>query len=133
MEIGINCTVNAVDTSTFTDLWYAGKFGAMIRNTSSSLMDADGFLNCYMATDYAPTNNNQHPRTEEIYEFGMAAREAQGEERKELYRQAVNIVTEEAYAVPLFAFTNTLSLNSNLQGAEIHPLGLIFLHNLSWK
>lgn len=24
MEIGINCTINAVDTPTFNDLWYAG-------------------------------------------------------------------------------------------------------------
>lgn len=133
MEIGINCTVNAVDTSTFTDLWYAGKYGAMIRNTSSSLMDADGFLNFFMATDYAPTNNNQHPRTKEIYDLGMAAREAQAEARKELYLKAVNIVTEEAYEVPLFAYTNTLAINSNLQNVEVHPLGIVFLHGLRWK
>lgn len=133
IEIGINCTVNAVDTSTFTDLWYAGKYGAMIRNTNSSLMDADGFLNFFMATDYAPTNNNQHPRTKEIYDLGMAAREAQGDARKELYLKAVNIVTEEAYEVPLFANTNTLAFNSSLQGLEVHPLGVVNLFALTWK
>lgn len=133
MEIGINCTVNAVDSATFTDLWYAGKYGAMIRNTNSSLLDADGFLNFFMATDYAPTNNNQHPRTEEIYALGMEARKAQGDARKELYLKAVNIVTEEAYEVPIFANTNTLAFNSSLQGVEVHPLGTINLFNLSWK
>lgn len=133
MEIGINCTVNAVDTSTFTDLWYAGKYGAMIRNTNSSLMDADGFLNFFMATDYAPTNNNQHPRTKEIYELGMAARAAQGDARKELYLKAVNIVTEEAYEVPLFASTNTLAFNSNLNGVVVHPLNIVCFYNLAWK
>lgn len=133
MEIGINCTVNAVDSATFTDLWYAGKYGAMIRNTNSSLLDGDGFLNFFMATDYAPTNNNQHPRTKEIYELGMEARKARGEARKELYRKAVDIVTEEAYEVPIFANTNTLAFNSNLQGVEVHPLGTINLFNLSWK
>ncbi|NLY91711.1 MAG: ABC transporter substrate-binding protein [Firmicutes bacterium] len=133
MEIGINCTVNAVDSATFTDLWYAGKFGAMIRNTNSSLLDADGFLNFYMATDYAPTNNNQHPRTKEIYDIGLEARKAQGEARKELYRKAVDIVTDEAYAVPIFASTNTLAYNSNLQGVEVHPLGTLHLLKLSWK
>ena len=70
MEVGINCTINAVDSATFTDLWYAGKYDAMIKNTNSSLLDADGFLNFFMATDYAPTNNNQHPRTQEIYDLG---------------------------------------------------------------
>lgn len=133
MEIGINCTINAVDSATFTDLWYAGKYDAMIKNTNSSLLDADGFLNFFMATDYAPTNNNQHPRTQEIYDLGIAARKAQGEEREELYRQAVDIVTEEAYQVPLFANTNTLAFNSNLEGVEVYPLGSVYLFDISWK
>lgn len=133
MEVGINCTINAVDSATFTDLWYAGKYDAMIKNTNSSLLDADGFLNFFMATDYAPTNNNQHPRTQEIYDLGIAARKAQGEEREELYRQAVDIVTEEAYQVPLFANTNTLAFNSNLEGVEVYPLGSVYLFDISWK
>lgn len=133
MEIGINCTVNAVDSATFTDLWYAGKYGAMIRNTNSSLLDADGFLNFFMATDYAPTNNNQHPRTKDIYDLGLEARKAQGEARKALYLEAVNIVTEEAYEVPLFANTNTLAYNSGLQGVEVYPLSSVYLYDLSWK
>lgn len=132
MEIGINCTVNAVDSATFTDLWYAGKYGAMIRNTNSSLLDADGFLNFFMATDYAPTNNNQHPRTKEIYDLGMEARKAQGEERKALYLKAVNIVTEEAYEVPLFANTNTLAFNASLNGVEVYPLSSVYLYGISW-
>ena len=133
MEIGINCTVNAVDSASFTDLWYAGKYGAMIKNTNSSLLDADGFLNFFMATDYAPTNNNQHPRTKEIYDLGMEARKAEGEARKELYLKAVNIVTEEAYQVPLFASTNTLAFNQDLQGVEVYPLGSVYLFDMSWK
>lgn len=133
MDIGINCVINAVDAATFTDLWYAGKYGAMIRNTNSSLLDADGFLNFFMATDYAATNNNQHPRTQEIYDLGMKARKAQGEERKALYLEAVNIVTEEAYEVPLFASVNTLAFNSNLQGVEVYPLASVYLYNISWK
>lgn len=133
MEIGINCTVNAVDSATFTDMWYGGQYGGMIRKTNSSLLDADGFLNFFMATDYAPTNNNQHPRTQEIYDLGMEARAAQGEARKELYLKAVNIVTEEAYEVPLFADSNTLAYNEGLDGVEVHPLGIVNLFNLSWK
>lgn len=133
MEIGINCTVNAVDSATFTDMWYGGQYGGMIRRTNSSLSDADGFLNFFMATDYAPTNNNQHPRTKEIYDIGMEARKAQGEERKALYLKAVNIVTEEAYEVPLYADTSTLAFNSGLQGVEVHPLGIVNVVNLSWK
>ena len=133
MEIGINCTVNAVDSATFTDMWYAGQYGGMIKKTNSSLVDADGFLNFYMGVDYAPTTNNQYPRTAEINELGMKGRQAQGEERKALYLEAVNIVTEEAYAVPLYADTNTLAYTTALSGVEVHPLGIVNIFNLNWK
>lgn len=133
LEIGINCTINAVDTATFTDLWYAGKYGGMIRNTTSSLMDADGFLNFFMATDYAPTNNNQHARTKEIYDLGIRAREVDEAERKALYLEMVNIVTEEAYEVPLFANTNVMAYRSDLSGIEIHPLTYVRFSDWSWK
>ena len=133
MEIGINCTVNAVDSATFTDMWYAGQYGGMIKKTNSSLVDADGFLNFYMGVDYAPTTNNQYPRTAEINELGMKGRQAQGEERKALYLEAVNIVTEEAYAVPLYADTNTLAYTTALSGVEVHPLGIVNIFDLNWK
>lgn len=134
MEIGINCTINAVDTPTFNDLWYAGSYGAMIRNTSSSLIDADGFLNFFMATEanYAQTLNNQHPRTKEIYDLGLQARAAQGEARKELYRQMVDICTDEAYEVPLFANPSTMAYRADLQGVKIYPLGVVYFYDWSW-
>lgn len=133
MEIGINATVKALDTATFTDLWYAGKFGGMIRLTSSSLLDADGFLNTYMVGAYAATDNNQFPRSKEIYDLGMSARAAQGEARKALYLKCVNIVTEEAYQIPLFAAINTLAYRNNLQGIKVHPLNLLFFYDWSFK
>ena len=134
MEVGINCTINAVDTPTFNDLWYAGTFGAMIRNTSSSLLDADGFLNYFMATEanYAQTLNNQYPRTQEIYDLGMEARAAQGDARKELYLQMVDICTEEAYEVPLFSNPATMAYRSDLNGMKVYPLGVCYFYDWSW-
>lgn len=133
MEIGINCKVNAVDTPTFNDMWYAGTYGGMIRNTSSSLLDADGFLNFFMATEanYAQTLNNQHARTKEIYDLGMEARKAQGDARKELYLQMVDICTDEAYEVPLFANTSTMAYRADLQGVKIYPLGVVYFYDWS--
>ncbi|MDO5408057.1 MAG: ABC transporter substrate-binding protein [Eubacteriales bacterium] len=134
MEIGINCVINAVDTPTFNDMWYGGTYGGMIRKTSSSLLDADGFLNFFMATEanYAQTLNNQHPRTKEIYDLGMEARKAQGEDRKELYRQMVDICTDEAYEVPLFADTATIAYRADLQGIKVYPLGVVYFYDWTW-
>ncbi len=133
INVGINCTIQAVDAATFTDIWYAGAYDGMIRNTTSSLMDADGFLNFFMATDYAPTNNNQHPRTKEIYELGLEARVVKEDQRKELYAEMVNIVTEEAYEVPLFANTNVMAYRTDLKGIEIHPLTYVKFADWSFE
>lgn len=136
MEVGINCKVNAVDTATFTDMWYGGNYGGMIRSTSSSLLDADGFLNFFMASEanYAPTVNNQHAKTKEIYDMGMEARTLADEgARKELYLKCVNIVTEEAYEVPLYVDVNVMAFRSDLKGVEVHPLTLLTFYNWSWE
>lgn len=134
MEIGINCVITALDTPTFNDMWYGGTYGGMIRKTSSSLMDADGFLNFFMATeaDYAQTLNNQHPRTKEIYDLGMEARKAQGDARKDLYLQMVDICTDEAYEVPLFAAPVTMAYRADLQGVKVYPLGVVYFYDWSW-
>jgi len=133
MNVGINCTINSVDTSTFTSLWYAGKFGGMIRTTTSTLVDGDGFLNYFMATDYAPTNNNQYPMTKQIYDMGIQARAASGQDRSDLYKKMVDIVTDQAYEVPLFANPNTLAYNTSLKGVKVHPLTYVFFNDLSWN
>lgn len=133
MEVGINCTINAVDTATFNDLWYAGKFGGMLRITNSSLMDADGISNYYMAVPYAQTDNNQFGRTKELYDLSMEARKVQGDARKDLYKQIVNIVTEEAYQVPIFANTTTIAYNNGLSGVAAHPLNMVRFQEWSWK
>lgn len=135
LEIGINCTINAVDTPTFNDLWYGGMYGGMIRNTSSSLIDADGFLNFFMSSEanYAQTLKNQHARTKEIYDLGIEARKKQGDDRKELYGQMVDICTDEAYEVPLFTNPSTMAYRSDLKGIKIYPLGVMYFYDWSWQ
>lgn len=131
MNIGINCTVNAVDTANFVNLWYAGKFGGMIRSSNSSLNDADAFLNWYMLPPYTATNNNQHPRNKEIYNLCIQARAAQGDARKALYLQAANIASQEAYDIPLYSPVNTMAWNTKLTGIKVHLQNVILFHDLS--
>lgn len=131
-EVGINCTINAVDNATFTETWYAGTYGAQIRTSNSSLVDADGFLNYYMLPPYVNTDNNQYERNPEIYALGMDGRAAQGDARKDIYLKAVNIVTEEAYSVPLFSSVNVMAYNKGLQGVKVHPLNNMYFRAWTW-
>ena len=60
-------------------------------------------------------------------------REVQGEERIPYYTQACNIITEEAYLVPLYNGIITVAYNAGLQGVQAHCLGTYNFYHWIWK
>jgi len=134
MDIGINCKINATDTATFNSVWYSGTgYDAIIRTSDSSLMDAD-CLAAYFVTSAAAAEKNKFERLEELNDLLLKGRVTQGtEERKEVYREIVDIITDEAYQVPFFYDVSVLAFNENLTGIEPHPLFTDRVKNWSWK
>ena len=63
----------------------------------------------------------------------QCCREVQGEERIPYYTQACNIITEEAYLVPLYNGIITVAYNAGLQGVQAHCLGTYNFYHWSWK
>ena len=72
-------------------------------------------------------------RDGEISEILLKARAAQGEDRKALYVEACNIVTEEAYDVPLVNDLSTIAFRSNMDGVQAHCLGNMYFGDWSFK
>ena len=62
----------------------------------------------------------------------MQGREAQGEEREPYYAEACNIITEEAYLVPLYNGLIAVACSTHLQGVEAHCLGTYNFYRWSW-
>lgn len=131
MEIGINCTVNAVDNVTYKNISKERTYQAYICNNLNSLVDADGIMT-YHRLDRWPLDHCA-PRDEELSDLFMKGRAAQGDARLPYYVEGCNIITEEAYDVPLVNDMTTIAYNKDLAGVEAHCLGSYLMYNWSWK
>lgn len=131
MEIGINCTVEAVDNMTYEERGKKRNFDMRLVNEASSLIDADS-----IATQFTPSRFDEsvwYPRAAEIYAMAQTGRSLQGDERKQVYGQIAQILLDEAYTIPLYNGINTVAYNSNLEGVKAHCLGYYNFRYWSWK
>lgn len=131
MEIGINCTVEAVDNMTFEEKGKKRNFDCRIVNEASSLIDADS-----IATQFTPSRFDEvvwYPRASEIYKMAQQGRSLQKDARKQLYGQIAQILLDEAYTVPLYNGINTVAYNSALSGVQAHCLGYYNFRFWSWN
>ena len=101
-------------------------------NNLCSLVDADGAYTGHRL-DREPWEDRVFQRDGEISEILLEARAAQGEDRKALYVEACNIVTEEAYDVPLVNDLSTIAFRSNMDGVQAHCLGNMYFGDWSFK
>ena len=134
-NVGIDAQITAVDNTTFSDMWIAGDYDGIIYNNLCSLVDADGMANFFRPAylNNAYTINSQYPRTEEIYEICMEGRAVQGDARGEIYAKACNIITEEAYLVPLYNGLINVAFRTDLKGVQAHCLGSYNFRFWSWE
>ena len=133
IELGISCSVTAVDNTTYSELQYSGTFDSIIREQLSSMVDADGASTYFNTTPgYAYTKNCKYPLAETIYPLFVKGREVQGDEREPYYVEACNLITEEAYLVPLYNGLIAVACSSGLRGVEAHCLGTYNFYHWSW-
>lgn len=130
-EVGINCTVGAYDSSTFTSMWNNGEYGGCIRSNQSSVMDAEA-LYTFFRTD--GSLKNDYPNVDWINEKLLEGREMEnGPERIALYTEVVDEITEHALQIPLYSDINIIAYNKALSGVEPHPLNFYRIADWSWQ
>lgn len=133
IDIGIDAKVTAVDNTTYSELEVSGNFDAIIREQLSSMVDADGASTYFNTTPgFTYTANCKYPLADEIYPLFVEGRAAQGEARIPYYTEACNIITEEAYLVPLYNGIIAVAYNADLKGVEAHCLGTYNFYHWSW-
>lgn len=132
MEVGINCTIKATDYQTYSAEWAERSYEAYILNNLSSLVDADGVYTGHRL-DRAAWEARVFARDGEISELLLAGRSALGKDRIPLYVEACNIVTDEAYDVPLVNDLSVIAFRDNMEGVFAHCLGNCYFGDWSFK
>ena len=131
MEIGINCKVDAVDNTTLRSRDGSRDFDAYLCDNLSSIPDADAIAGFFKPTRFA--ESVAYPRAPEVYELSLKGCAAQGDERLPIYTEICNILTDEAYMVPLYNGITTIAYNANLDGVGAHCLNYYLFRYWNWK
>jgi peptide/nickel transport system substrate-binding protein len=132
IELGINCTLSAVDAVSYMQVYAygTGEFGAAIRATGVSLVDADGLWMVYQS-DILDTSYDRGVHSEKMDELLVLGRvSTDPEKRKAIYAEISDIVTEEAYQIMLFCNLSVVAYNKDLKGVVPRMLtGLYFFND----
>jgi len=132
MEVGINCEIKATDYQTYSSEWKDRTYESYLINNLCSLVDADGVYTAHRL-DREAWEDRVFTRDGEISELLLKGRAAQGEARKPLYVEACNIITDEAYDVPIVNDLSTIAFRANMNGVKAHCLGNMYFADWSFK
>jgi peptide/nickel transport system substrate-binding protein len=134
IELGINCTLSALDAVSFTQVttYGTGEFGAYIRAIAVSLVDADGLYVLYHSNILQTPNRYNYgvhsEKMDVLLDTGRTTTDT--EKRKLIYAEASDIITEEAYQIMLYCNLSVTAYNKNLQGVIPRMLtGLYFFND----
>lgn len=138
MELGINCTVSAVDAASFTATTEQGngEYGAALRFNGVSVLDADGMYYQYHSS-FITANGKYDTKAycdELDQKLDEGRIEVDPEKRKQIYAEACDLVVENALGTAIYYDVNACAYNAALNGVVPRSLtGLYFFNDWSWQ
>lgn len=139
MELGINCTVNAVDSSSYSALGdQSGEYGARLRFGGVSALDADGGFYFQYHSDTVTkggANFASMAYSDELNAKIMEGREeSDADKRKKIYAECTDILNENVYGITIYYDINACAYNVNLSGVTPRSLsGLYYFNDWKWQ
>ncbi|WP_417899835.1 ABC transporter substrate-binding protein [Bacillus haimaensis] len=123
-EIGVKAEIVTYDWGTYLDKASKGEADAFLLGWTGDNGDADNFIHTLLDKDSIGSNNYTYYSNDELHEILIEAQtNADQEVRNKLYKEAQEIIHEDAPWVPLVHSTPLLAGKSNLKGFLPHPTG----------
>lgn len=130
-DIGITANIVSHEWATYLELAEKGEADAFMLGWTGDNGDPDNFLYVLLDEDNIGSNNYTYFKNDEMHDLFIEAQtEVDQEKRNELYRQAQEIIHEEAPWVPLAHSTPLLAATKDLTGLIPHPTGSDLLSNV---
>ena len=119
-EAGINATIDPVEWNTWlTDIYGEGKFQATITAFTAKLDAATTLRNYYKDS---PTNFMQYYNEEFDATYAAAKASIDDEEKTQLYKDCLMILSKDAAAVYIQDPANLVAMKKGLTGYEFYPI-----------
>lgn len=123
-DINVKAEIVSHEWATYLELAEKGDADAFMLGWTGDNGDPDNFLYVLLDEDNIGSNNYTYYKNDETHDlFIEAQQETDQEKRNELYKQAQEILHEEAPWVPIAHSTPLLGASEGLSGLNPHPTG----------
>ena len=123
-KIGVKAEIQSVDWATYLDKAVKGEFDAYMLGWTGDNGDPDNFLYTLLDKDSIGSNNYSFYSNDDLHEVLIKAQtEIDQNTRNDLYKQAQEIIHEDAPWVPLVHSTPLLAGTSDIVNYLPHPTG----------
>ncbi|ARF16913.1 ABC transporter substrate-binding protein [Sporosarcina ureae] len=133
-DVGIKAKIVSYEWATYLDKASKGEADAFMLGWTGDNGDADNFLYVLLDEDNIGSNNYTYFKNDETHKLFLEAQtEVDEDKRIELYKQAQEILHEEAPWVPIAHSIPLLGGAKELTGFVPHPTGSDLLSNVEFK
>ena len=133
-KIGVDVEIKTVDWATYLDQAAAGDYPAYMLGWTGDNGDPDNFLYTLLDKDSIGSNNYSYYANDKLHDVLIEAQtEVDQEKRNALYKQAQEIIHEDAPWIPLVHSTPLLAATADVSGFVPHPTGSDYFKNVEFK
>ena len=133
-KIGVKAKLVTFEWGTYLDKASRGEADAFMLGWTGDNGDADNFLYVLLDEDNIGTNNYSYFKNDEMHDILIAAQsEVDEAKRIELYKQAQEIIKEEAPWIPLVHSQPVLAGRADIVNFTPHPKGSDYLYPVAFE
>ncbi|MGQ9909752.1 MAG: ABC transporter substrate-binding protein [Candidatus Flexifilum sp.] len=120
-EVGINVTIEVMESGTFLDASDAGELGFYLLGWGADYPDATNFLDVHFGQGASLQFGDKIPEVVEL--LNQAGRISDPAERLALYAQANALIRDNVPMVPIAHGGSGVAFRADIEGAHVSPLG----------
>ncbi len=133
-KIGVKAEIKSVDWATYLDKANKGEFDAYMLGWTGDNGDADNFIYTLLDKDSIGSNNYSQYSNDKLHDILIKAQtETDQAKRNDLYKQAQEIIHEDAPWIPLVHSTPLMAAAKDVAGYLPHPTGSEPFTNVYFK
>ncbi|MYL65356.1 ABC transporter substrate-binding protein [Bacillus hwajinpoensis] len=123
-EIGVDAEIKSYEWATYLEKARNGEADSFLLGWTGDNGDADNFLYVLLDQDNIGSNNYTYYENQELHDLLIEAQSTPDEEeRNKLYKEAQEIIHEDAPWIPLVHSKPALGGSSTIKGFSPHPTG----------
>lgn len=133
-KIGVKAKIVSFEWATYLEKARLGEADSFLLGWTGDNGDADNFLYVLLDQDSIGSNNYSYYKNQEVHDLFIKAQSTNDQaEREKIYKQAQEIIKDDAPWVPLVHSEPAIAGKADITGYKPHPTGSDLLSSVEYK